>query len=384
MCTFVPGSARASVGRPKKRRAMTADTPASVSLFKGILNTNENPLRCIICTVVLVYGFNSISPCCGKNVCEECDDAGKTYDRNSDRCLLCHATNIGSIGLLKKQAKKGHAWAQAALGIKFTSGEQVTESFYDAIRWYRKAAAKGHPGAMLNMSFCYRQGLGCSRDFVEAKAWAQKAAIFDCCKDAAINQLIMIGIDHFGSGERDEGLSMISAILEMDIDNVANGVGVETQDHLGHLCYRAGDDFSGLKWFSKCVLREGFTADLLHRGYDADAACGAMGCCVNLQRYAEAKLWLSFASRTGQGSIDQHWADIVSDFQQHLRDLRQSCKVCSAPLDRSNRKLCKGCKAYCYCSRDCQKAHWNCSEDGHREECKRVTELKETLTKIYM
>ena len=352
--------------------------PASVAL-KDIYNTNESPLRCSICSEVLGYGFSTIVSCCGKSACDQCLDAGKLYDEKAGGCLLCSNAD-GGIGLLKKHAKKGHAWAQVQLGLEFRKGNRVSQSHYDAVRWIRKAAAKGHPGAMLELSFCCRRGEGCSRDLVEARTWAQKAVIFDHFKDAAIHQLALTGTEHFRSGKHDEGVLVLSEILKMDIENVATDA--KTLFHLGHLCGLAGNDSSGLKWFSKCVLRGKFTAALLHRGFDTDAACGAMSCCLGLQRYAEAKLWLSVASstgnRTGEG-IPERWAPVVPILQQRLRDLRQSCKVCSAPLDRSNRKLCKGCKTFCYCSRECQKAHWNRSEDGHREECKRVTELEEKL-----
>jgi hypothetical protein len=344
---------------------MTADapspTPASASL-KGIYNANENPLHCSICSVALVYGFTFLNPCCGKTGCMTCSKAG------TDRCLLCHATKYGSIGLMKKQAKKGHAWAQARLGVEYHQGNSLAQSYYDAVRWYRKAVAKGHPGAMLNLSVACRQGKGCSRDLVEARAWAQKAAIFDHFKDAAINQLAMIAAEYLDESKHDEAQSTLSAILEMDVENVATDA--TTQYNLGCLYDDAGDYSSALKWFSRCVT-EGDN--------DADAACGAMDCCWQLQRYAEAKLWLSFAPPREEIPDSQHWAVYVPRLQQHLRDLRQSCTVCSTPLDRSNRKLCKGCKTYCYCSRDCQKVHWNRSEDGHREECKRVTELEEKL-----
>ena len=318
-------------------------------------------------------GYNGdvfINYCCGKSACDECSDAGKFYDQNSGRCFLCHATNIGIIGLIKKQAKKGHAWAQANLGLKYDKGEKVTQSFYDAVRWYRKAAAKGHPGAMVNLSVSYHEGEGCSRDLAEARAWAQKAAIFDEFKDDVIDELALIGIDYIKSGKHDEARSTFSAILEMDIEKFASSS--RSQYNLGCLYYRIGEDSSALKWF---------TASALRQDYDADPAHGAMDSCWQLQRCAEAKFWLSLVSRTGQ-EIPDDWAENLPRLQQHLRDLRQSCNVCSAPLDRANRKLCKGCKAYCYCSRDCQKVHWNRSEDGHREECKRVTELKEKAKSI--
>ena len=254
------------------------------------------------------------------------------------------------------------------MGVQYHKGNALTQSHYEAIRWHRKAAAKGHPGAMLNMSACYREGGGCSRDLGEARAWAQKAAIFDHFKDAAINQLALVALACDNECKHHEARSILSAILEMDVENVATDA--TTQANLGCLYYNFGEFSSALKWFTGASLRQ---------DNDTASARDAMDSCVILQRYAEAKLWLS-VSRARQEVVDQDWVKGVSYLEQHLRDLRQSCKVCSAPLDRANRKLCKGCKAYCYCSRDCQKVHWNRSENGHREECKRVTELKEKLT----
>ena len=347
---------------------MPADAP-SVSL-KGIINSNDNPLCCSICAVVLGNGITSINSCCGKTACDKCCDAGKFFDQKVGRCLLCNATGKGILGLIKKQAKRGHPWAQVALGVQYQEGNVLTHSHYEAVRWHRKAAAKGHPGAMVRLSEASRLGEGCSRDLREARAWAQKAASIDPFKGYAISQLAVVALSYGKDRKRDEAQSTLSAISEMNADNAVTDV--TTQHVLGCSFYKSGDFSSALKWY---------TAVLLQQGYDCYAPAGAMFCCLNLQRYAEAKLWLSIASSCrGVLSDVQHWAGGVSRLQQHLRDRRQSCKVCSSPLDRSNRKLCKKCKTYCYCSRNCQKVHWNRSEDGHREECKRVTELKEKLT----
>ena len=352
---------------------MTTDatpSPASVSL-KGILNTNDDPLRCANCHDSILGVFiepapTSIHACCGKLVCGKCDLEGKVYDEKTGRCLLCNATNIGSIGLLKKQAKKGHAWAQNHLALRY----HTTRSPYDAVRWYRKAAARGHPEAMINLSVSCCLGEGCSRDLAEARAWIEKAFICgrDFIEDGVINQLALVGLDYEEKGDMEEARSILSTISEIGVDKATTG---ETQFNIGCLHRNSsqclGDVSSALVMFTKSALQ----------CYN-DARFGAMKCCVELDRHAEAKLWLSVASDGGENFCSNY----LQSVKQRALDLRKTCAVCSAPLSTATRKLCKGCKTYCYCSKVCQKIHWDRSEDGHREECKHVMELKEQLANI--
>ena len=123
---------------------MAASSASSSSHpLKGILNTNDDPFRCATCLESMGRGRDVIIIyCCGKAVCMNCSNAGKSYDERADRCLLCNATHTRTIDLLKKQSKRGRPWAQAQLGIEYHRGNTFTQSYYEAVRWYRKAAAK--------------------------------------------------------------------------------------------------------------------------------------------------------------------------------------------------------------------------------------------------
>ena len=306
------------------------DTPtpssASVSL-KGIVNTNDDPFSCAACLASLRVGFGStpLHMCCGKMVCGECDFGGKAYTSKTDRCRLCNATNIGKIGLVKKQAKKGHAWAQHMLGIRYYNGVQLARSAYEAVRWFRKASARGHPEAMMNLSILCRQGEGCSRDLAEARAWAQKAYLHGeiLLEDAVIDQLAIIGIDCCNEEKAGEALSILSTISEIGVDKASTG---RAQRNVGCLYYNTGDFSLALIMYTKSALQ-----------HYTGSAYDAMDCCFELNRLAEAKLWLSVASEGGREvpCCTEH----LQSVKQHALALRQTCTVCGVSLSTITRKL---------------------------------------------
>ena len=338
------------------------------SSLKGIINTNDDPSICAACLLDPRddKGCQFINLCCGKCVCEDCNKAMRFCHAKTNRCLFCNASNFSSIGVLKKQAKKGNAWAQYNLANRFDIGHSVAQSDYEAVRWFRKAAAQGHPGALLNLSFCLRLGEGCGRNLAEARKCSEKAIAIDATgifTEDSYEELLRVATAY--SADRCEEQAM-----EILVPLVERGVASRGRYELAIVYYNTKKFTYALDNFFSCVMQG-------KRG----AAYDCMDCCLKLNRFPEAKVWFSLASWIGADADDVSKTHLTT-FRSHLRHMRRHCLTCRVALDSNTRKLCKGCKTFCYCSVECQKIHWDRSEDGHRDECKRVMELKERIKTI--
>ena len=106
-----------------------------------------------------------------------------------------------------------------------------------------------------------------------------------------------------------------------------------------------------------------------------DSPIDAMKSSISLTCLPLAGFWYR---RVSSDSLSDSDSDILRKCHSILCDLRQICATCKTELDRTNRKLCAGCKAICYCSIECQTAHWTAS-GGHRDECKEVSVLKDKV-----
>ena len=62
------------------------------------------------------------------------------------------------------------------IGERYMSGDGLTKSADEAVKWFRKAADKGHAEAQFNLGGCYKRGEGVAKDLTEAARWYRKAA----------------------------------------------------------------------------------------------------------------------------------------------------------------------------------------------------------------
>ena len=333
-------------------------TAQSPHQLKGIINTNDNPLCCASCFVVqldVLGGSSVIFACCGKGLCNACRGTGHRL------CPMCKSKPV-KTGLMKKNAKKGHAWAQHILGQKFIEGDGVTQSHYDAVRWYRKAAAKGHPLAYYKLSYRIMKGEGgCKCDLLEATKYAKTMLEIDP-RLIHLFEIVMCDIaDEYTSDKGfEEAISILQPLAE-------KGVAL-AQHNLARAHLRNDQAVLGLKWSTQSSLQgESLSAYL------------AMLCCRGIEPplCPQARFWLGVARKRGEDD-NQGRADDMGEACSRLREIRKNCKTCGVDLNSSTRKLCKGCKTYCYCSVECQKIHWDRS-DGHRPECKEVMALAKKI-----
>ena len=112
----------------------------------------------------------------------------------------------------------------------------------------------------------------------------------------------------------------------------------------------------------------------------SEVAFELLMCAKGRQLYSQSSFWLRKIELLAIPIKDRRV--VAEKYVKHrafLRKLRDTCGACGAKFEGKDRKFCGGCRAFCYCSRECQKMHWNCKVNGHREDCLGLKDLKVKL-----
>jgi SpoVK/Ycf46/Vps4 family AAA+-type ATPase len=74
-------------------------------------------------------------------------------------------------------SERGHAGAQANLGVLYLDGLGVPQDYAEAMRLFRQAAEQGNAQAQNAIGWLYQNGWGVRQNNAEAEAWYRKAAM---------------------------------------------------------------------------------------------------------------------------------------------------------------------------------------------------------------
>ena len=178
------------------------------------------------------------------------DNANLDLDANATRCPFCHATATNLVVLNKKQAKRGHAWAQHMLAKRYRCGNQVTESDFEAVRWYRKAAAQGHTTALLELSCHLCSGEGCARDVYKGVECAEKALAIDPgLIDSHGRELLNLGVALNRLRQFEKAIAVFVPLAKDGV-TLAKASLALAQCGLGDAYYNTDQMHLALKWYA--------------------------------------------------------------------------------------------------------------------------------------
>ena len=351
--------------------------------LKGIINTNDDPLACALCSVhadsTSCGRFGYLMPCCGKEFCLSCDE----HRRDEEVLFFCpFGCPPGSdkiwVKALKRHAKRGRPWAQNMLGRIYIEGNVVRPSPSEAFRLFEMAAKNGSPQAMELMGRFYLKGNG----FIPAdlsKAWRHFDAALSLVpeNDACLNGLLKVSARYLE--KKDEGSRAAAKSILLSVTGYRSSSDPKVFDRsvalyfLGLTFQRESNYGEAYNIFTECVTTCGSKKI-------EDVAYVQMMCSNAQGLDAQSRFWLRQINLSAIPTKSRRQAakKYISQ-RSDLRKLRDICGACGTEFEGKDRKFCGGCRTFCYCSRKCQKMHWNSKEYGHREDCLGLKDLKMKL-----
>ena len=255
------------------------------------------------------------------------------------------------------------------------------------MRWYEKAAKNNHPDALALMGLLHMYGqMGFVLDLEKGRRCIELAKDADSVSFSmhmkTLSNLAEIYLAGVEDDKIDRALSiLLPLVVECDLKGLPLPMIVRFM--LGYTRYLEGDFLDSLRWYTSCALERDFSLQeketLIHV-----AVFNSMSCCGQLQFPAQNKVWGGAVKKELMSPYvsytyrSERVAALVQA-QRLWRSMRDTCGGCGVAFEGKERKFCRGCKTFCYCSRECQKMHWNRKKNGHREDCKGAMELKRKL-----
>jgi hypothetical protein len=158
-----------------------AEVPA---LTTADQSTPARPSKILLYAVVATLAGASIwlvAPWIEKRPRVWLDDRTSMSSASKPETLASEAPNPivtdakGLVGL-RQLAEQGDATAQFAMGVRYATGDEVAQSYPEAVRWFSMAAEQGHIKAQGTLGAYYQFGRGVPEDLNKAYFWTVLAA----------------------------------------------------------------------------------------------------------------------------------------------------------------------------------------------------------------
>lgn len=130
--------------------------------------------------------------------------AGSVTVTAADFAIGMRAYEIGdfeaAIRELLPLAEQGEANAQYQMGLIYHNGDGVSQSYKDAVTWFRRSAEQGHIDAQVALGQMFFDGKGIAQDLTMAYVW--------------LNLAVAQGDDEFGLGKKGRRMAEIKMTPE--------------------------------------------------------------------------------------------------------------------------------------------------------------------------